>query len=59
MLMNFKGHMPHLAIITYGVKFNRDEEERCPKTGGWDPFEERAISQLLGHRPGGECVEYE
>ena len=34
---NFWGHMPHLTIITYlcikeGVKFNREEEERCSKT---------------------------
>ena len=34
---NFRGHMPHPAIITYlcikgGVTFNRNEEEECPKT---------------------------
>ena len=34
---NFWGHLPHPAIVTYlcikgGVTFNRDEEERCPKT---------------------------
>ena len=34
---NFRGHLPHPAIITYlciskGVKFNREKEERCPNT---------------------------
>ena len=31
----------------------------CYVRGRWVPFEERAISQLLGLRPVEDCIEYE
>ena len=31
----------------------------CYVKGRWVPFRERAISQLLGLRPVGDCTEYE
>ena len=45
---NFKGHLPHPTIITYlciskGVKFNREKEEKCPKTS---PLALTAITKL-------------
>ena len=58
---NFWGHMPHLEIITYlyikgGVNFNRDEEERCPKT---PPLTLTTITKPLAIKGKGKWKEVE
>ena len=59
--INFRGHMPHPAIITYlcisgGVKFNREEEERCPEIS---PLTLTAITKLPLDKGKGKMKEIE
>ena len=57
----FRGHLRHPAIITYsfiskGVKFNKEEDEKCPKTY---PFTLTAITKPSLDKGKGKMKEIE